>query len=121
MGNLQDARYLSFCFGAPTSSNGVQLSLGERLRKRCLEQCLLLSANLQRQQFLRLGNTNTNTNTNTNANSIANTSRLEQCQHYQCCESHSQTSWSYCRSIRCNYKSRPETARSVQEHCCHGP
>merc|ERR1711939_88466 len=112
MGNLQDARYLSFCFGAPTSSNGVQLSLGERLRKRCLEQCLLLSANTNTsrlellsantntsrlEQFLRLGNTNTNANTN--ANSIANTSRLEQCQHYQCCESHSQTSWSYCRSI----------------------
>merc|ERR1711907_425244 len=110
MGNLQDARYLSFCFGAPTSSNGVQLSLGERLRKRFrLEQCLLLSANTSRantstncrlEQFLRLG-TNANSNANSNANntnSIANTSTSCH-QIYQCCESHSQTSWSYCCSI----------------------
>merc|ERR1711907_182741 len=110
MGNLQDARYLSFCFGAPTSSNGVQLSLGERLRKRFpLEQCLLLSANTstnrrqlhrQLEQFLRLGTNTSRANSiaNTSTNSIANTSTSCH-QIYQCCESHSQTSWSYCCSI----------------------
>merc|ERR1712159_722214 len=120
MGNLQDARYLSFCFGAPTGSNGVQLRLSEHLHHHRLEQCLLLSERGHRlEQYLHLG-----TNTDCIANTTNTSSRLRvlrRHQNYQCCESHSQTSWSYCRSIRCKHRVRQETAHCVQEHSCRWP